>query len=233
MSTVPARPGGEPAGTTGPEVCPAQPASKHSLSTHSPAVRAPTLPSFEVLVTRHGAAVLRVCRALVGFVDADDVWQETFLSALRAYPSSGEVRNREAWLVTIARNKAMDHHRKAGRLPLLAVDSPGLGVGADLRGERSTGGPRTGDATLGGGDDVVRVVEAGQTAEVVWAAVATLPPTQQLAVVYHHLAGLRYVDVAALLGNSESAARRAASDGMKALRTLLVPSEGMEHDGRA
>ena len=182
-------------------------------------------------MARHGAAVLRVCRALVGMVDADDVWQETFLAALRAYPSSGEVRNREAWLVTIARNKAVDHHRKAGRLPLLAADLPR--PGAEAGPFRPLPGSHGGDAGLGGGDDVVRTVEAGETSRLVWAALATLPPTQQQAVVYHHLAGLRYVDVAALLGNSEAAARRAAADGMKALRTLLVPNEGTEHDGRA
>lgn len=223
---MPTGTGEEPAGSR------VQPATAHS-----PAAPAPPLPIFEALVARHGTAVLRVCRALVGMVDADDVWQETFLAALRAYPSSGEVRNREAWLVTIARNKAVDHHRKAGRLPFLAADFPGSGAEAEHC-ERPLGGSRRGDTGPGGRalgrvDDVVRAVEAGETAGLVWAALATLPPTQQQAVVYHHLAGLRYVDVAALLGNSEAAARRAAADGMKALRTLLVPNEGTEHDGRA
>ncbi|MDO5751551.1 RNA polymerase sigma factor [Arthrobacter sp.] len=180
-------------------------------------------------MTRHGPAVLRVCRALVGVLDADDVWQETFVAALRAYPSSGNVRNFEAWLVTIARNKAVDHHRKAGRLPLLTAGSPEFGVDAGLL--RPVPGSCGGDDGQGGRDGVVRAVEAGETAGLVWAALAKLPPTQRGAVVYHHLAGLKYVDVAALLGNSEAAARRAAADGMKALRTLLAPSEGMEHDG--
>lgn len=187
------------------------------------------LPPFEVLATRHGPAVLRVCRAMVGVVDADDVWQETFLAALRAYPSSGNVRNFEAWLVTIARNKAVDHHRRAGRLPLVTDGLLEFGDGAGPL--RPLPGSHGGDDRPGGGDDVVRAVEAGETAGVVWAALAILSPTQRGAVVYHHLAGLRYADVAQLLGNSEPAARRAAADGMKALRTLLVPREGMEHDG--
>ena len=41
---------------------------------------------FEDVVAEHGATVLRVCRAVVGPVDAEDAWSETFLSALRAYP---------------------------------------------------------------------------------------------------------------------------------------------------
>lgn len=181
------------------------------------------LPPFEVLITHHGAAVLRVCRALVGPVDADDVWQETFLAALRVYPSTGSVRNREAWLVTIARNKAIDHHRKAARLPLPA-SGPGVGEHAldeHTVGEHGVDEHGIGGTGSGGGDVVVRSVEAGETAAAVWTALATLAPMQREAVVYHHLAGLRYAEVAGILGNSEAAARRAAADGMRALRALL------------
>ncbi len=168
------------------------------------------LPPFAVLVSSHGAAVLRVCRALVGVVDADDVWQETFLAALRTYPTSGSIRNREAWLVTIARNKAIDHRRRGVHVP-----EPVENIG---------------DGPLGGGDDVVHAVEAGETADAVWAALAKLPRLQREAVIYHHLAGLRYAEVAGILGNSEAAARRAASDGMSALRTLLGVEFGVGKD---
>lgn len=180
---------------------------------------AAALPPFEALVSAHGAAVLRVCRALVGVVDADDVWQETFLAALRVYPSSGGIRNREAWLITIARNKAIDHHRKASRLPTPLAPVPLDGTPSG-DGDCHSGGERQ-----NGGDVVVRSVEASEAAAEVWAALAALPPMQREAVVYHHLAGLRYVLVAELLGNSEAAARRAAADGMKTLRTLLAPAE--------
>ena len=171
-----------------------------------------TLPPFETLVAEHGGTVLRVCRGLVGVDDADDIWQETFLAALRVYPTTAGVLNREAWLVTIARNKAIDHHRKLQRLPP-PVDSTTAAEGT------------AGDARQGAGDAVVRSVIAGEAAAQVWAALALLPPTQREAVVYHHLAGLRYAAVADILGNSEAAARRAAADGMKTLRRLLAPAE--------
>lgn len=176
----------------------------------------------------HGPAVLRVCRALVGFQDADDVWQDTFLAALRVYPSA-PVSNYEAWLVAIARNKAMDHHRKAARLPVPA-GSGGSGGSDETAGGQLAGGqlgaPRPGGAQAAGGDGVAHAVEAGEDAAVVWAALGTLPAKQRGAVVYHHLAGLPYAEVAGLLGNSEAAARRAAADGMKALRKFLA------HDGK-
>lgn len=191
---------------------------------------------FDVLVTRHGATVLRVCRALVGAQDADDVWQETFLAGLRVYPSCAGVRNWEAWLVTIARNKAMDHHRKTLRLPIPASGSgvsdssdgifaaavrpgaAGVAGGPDAAGVAGGGGA----AGRSGGDVVVRTVEANAEAAAVWSALGKLPRTQREAVVFHHLAGLPYADVADLLGNSPDAARKAASDGMKSLRALLA-----------
>ena len=40
-------------------------------------------PPFEAVVAAHGAMVLRVCRAVVGPTDADDVWSEAFLAALK------------------------------------------------------------------------------------------------------------------------------------------------------
>jgi hypothetical protein len=46
---------------------------------------------FERVVTEDGPTVLRVCRAVLGPVDADDAWSETFLAALRAYPDLPEV----------------------------------------------------------------------------------------------------------------------------------------------
>lgn len=36
---------------------------------------------FETVVSEHGRTVWRVCRALVGPVDADDAWSKVFLSA--------------------------------------------------------------------------------------------------------------------------------------------------------
>ncbi|MCB0881908.1 MAG: sigma-70 family RNA polymerase sigma factor [Thermoleophilia bacterium] len=55
----------------------------------------------------------------------------------------------------------------------------------------------------------------------VWAEVAALPDRQRRAVAYHYLAGLPYADVAAAMGGTPEAARRAAADGVAALRRRL------------
>ncbi len=150
------------------------------------------LAPFEEVVAEHGPAILRVCRAAVGRQDADDVWSETFLAAMRAYPDLDRGANVQAWLVTIAKHKAIDHHRKSARTPLPVDQLPELAHH---------------DAVPDGGDAAL------------WSALTSLPPKQREAVSYHHLAGLPYAEVARLLGNSEAAARRAAADGIKTLRS--------------
>ena len=49
-------------------------------------------------------------------------------------------------------------------------------------------------------------------------ALKRLPDKQRQAVAYHYLAGLPYREVAAVLGGTEAAARRASADGIKTLR---------------
>jgi DNA-directed RNA polymerase specialized sigma24 family protein len=49
---------------------------------------------------------------------------------------------------------------------------------------------------------------------------------QRAAVAYHHLAGLPYREVAAIIGGTEDAARKAASDGIRSLREAYRSREG-------
>ena len=148
---------------------------------------------FEQVVDAHGPTVLRVCRAVLGPVDADDAWSETFLSALKAYPDLPDSANVEAWLVTIAHRKAIDVRRAAARraTPVDAVP------------ERP--GP-----------------EAPAPDDGLWEAMRRLPDKQRLTVAYHHVAGLPHREVAAIVGGSEAAARRASADGIAALRRALL-----------
>ncbi len=76
----------------------------------------------------YGAMVLRVCRAVLGPVDAEDAWSETFLAALRAYPDLPADANVEAWLVTIAHRKALDGWRAERRRPVAVAEVPDRGT---------------------------------------------------------------------------------------------------------
>ncbi|EST33182.1 hypothetical protein M877_02305 [Streptomyces niveus NCIMB 11891] len=149
---------------------------------------------FERVVEEHAATVLRVCRAVVGVHDADDAWSETFLAAMRAYPDLPDDANVEAWLVTVAHRKAIDITRAGQRHAVPVADLPERPSADGLPGES--------DPDL-------------------WRAVKALPEKQRQAVAYHHFAGLPYREVARIVGGTPEAARRAASDGIKALRTTL------------
>jgi RNA polymerase sigma factor (sigma-70 family) len=152
-------------------------------------------PPFEDLVSRHGPIVYRVCRALVGPIDADDAWSEVFISALQAYPTLSDEANVEAWLVRIAQRKAIDVSRARSRRP---VPTAGIPEGPSSSGQL-----------------------VDERDEDLWRAVAALPIRQRQAVAYHHLAGWPYAEVAELIGGSPAAARRAASDGIATLRKRL------------
>src|SRR3954452_20973454 len=71
-----------------------------------------SLPPFERLYLAHRDDVHASLRRLVGRDRADDAFQETFLRALRAYDRLGNTDNLRAWLLTIARNVALDELRK-------------------------------------------------------------------------------------------------------------------------
>jgi RNA polymerase sigma factor (sigma-70 family) len=150
---------------------------------------------FEVVVARHGATVLRVCRAVVGPAAAEDAWSETFLAALQAYPSLRPGSNVEAWLVTIAHRKALDQVRAEARRAVPHAELP----------EQAS----------------AHALPGGWEADL-WAALAALPPKQRQCLAYHHIAGLPYAEIASILGGTPEAARRAAADGLAALRREYV-----------
>lgn len=160
-----------------------------------------SLEPFERVVERHGPAVLRVCRAVLGPVGADDAWSETFLSALRAYPQLRPDSNVEAWLVTIAHRRSVDQLRAQARRAVPTHDPPEQ--------------PST-EALPGGWESEL------------WTALQALPVKQRQTVAYHHLAGLPYAEIAEIVGGTPAAARRAAADGIAALRKTYLnqPASG-------
>ena len=146
-------------------------------------------PPFQELIELHSRDVLRFLSASVGPHDAEDCYQETFLSALRAYPRVTDTSNLRGWLLTIAGRKAIDSHRARGRRPLPVDRLPERA--ADPRPER---------------DDSL------------WEAVRGLPPKQRTAVVCRFANDLAYAEIGTVLDCSEEAARRNVFEGLRSLR---------------
>jgi DNA-directed RNA polymerase specialized sigma24 family protein len=80
-----------------------------------------TQPPFQRFLDAHRDEVWRFLVASVGRDAADDCFQETFLSAMRAYPRMRR-DNPRAWVMTIAHRKALDHFRARKRRALPVGD---------------------------------------------------------------------------------------------------------------
>lgn len=172
---------------------------------------AQALPPFQAFLEEHLEPVRAFLRGMVGPHDADDCLQETFLAALRAYPRA-EPGNLRAWVLTIARRKAIDHHRARARRARPVAEPEEL---IEARSGARSGG--SADGALG----------MSPRHSAVWAAVAELPPGQRAAVVLRFAVDLRYRDVGEALGTSEEAARQHVHEALKKLRVSAAELKEM------
>jgi RNA polymerase sigma factor (sigma-70 family) len=144
-----------------------------------------TLPPFERFYAEHREEIYAFLVRRLGTQRAEDAFQETFLKALRAYPSLQHAEHLRAWAYTIASRVAIDEHRRPaaeGELPELAAHD-GRPAFAELE-----------------------------------HLAASLPPTERAAVVLRYGYDLDYADIGAALGSNATAARQAASAGIRRLR---------------
>ena len=156
------------------------------------------LPPFQQLVDAHWRDVARLAAAMAGPRDGDDVAQEAWARALRAYPSLTHAGNLRSWLLTITAHAALDAQR------------------ARTRRDRGAARPPEPPADLAPLPD-----------ERLWAGVRALPVRQRQAVVLHYVGGLAHGEVARALDTTPAASRRLVSDALAALRVALgVMEEG-------
>jgi RNA polymerase sigma factor (sigma-70 family) len=148
------------------------------------------LPPFETLVDAHAVELHRFLTGLVGPAEAEDCLQETFMSALRAYPRLSHGQNLRAWLYTIAQRKATDAVRRHGRRPTRTLE--GVEPQAPPAGEPVDDG--------------------------LWQRVRQLPTKQRAAVTHRFVLDLAYAEIGARMGISEEAARQNVSAGLRRLR---------------
>jgi RNA polymerase sigma factor (sigma-70 family) len=150
------------------------------------------LPPFSTVLEEHGAALLRFCLAQTGSRHGEDVFQETMISALRAYNTVRDPSAVKAWLFSIAARKAIDAHRATARapIPLAEIDVPEQEAAApDLE---------------------------------IWDEVARLPGKQRQSVALRFLGELSHREIAEVMQISEAAARRNVFEALNRLRGDLA-----------
>jgi RNA polymerase sigma factor (sigma-70 family) len=152
---------------------------------------ATVVPPFERFYEAHRTEVLGFLGRRLGQDRAEDAFQETFLRALRAYPRLEHGEHLRAWVLTIASRIVLDDVRR--RRPPTTNDIDELPELADEYGR------------LPPIEELAPLTEG-------------LPPRERAAVVLRYGYDLAYDEIGAALGSTESAARQAASAGVRRLR---------------
>ncbi|MFQ5829634.1 MAG: RNA polymerase sigma factor [Candidatus Methylomirabilia bacterium] len=145
--------------------------------------------AFEAVVAAHHDEIYRYVRRVTWRTsEADDLSQETFLQAYRAYRSLPAEANIRAWLFTIATNLCRNHFRshKRRRRAFEAVRT----VSSDTDGE----GPE-------------EVTEFNEVRALVEAIIARLPSKQRLAFILRKIHGLDYEIIGQSLDCTAESAR--------------------------
>lgn len=151
-------------------------------------------PPFDDFFRAQAPAVSRFLRGWMGPDDADECLQETFLAALESYDRF-DGRHPTAWVLRIARRRAVDAHRAGSRRPRFS----------ELPEEQM---PAATDRVDGLDGDV-------------WQLAAALPEKQRAALILRYALDLRYREIGIVLGCSEQAARRSGHEGLKRLRAEI------------
>lgn len=130
---------------------------------------------------------------------AEDATAEAFIRALTRWPKVRDLPHRDAWIMRVATNVAIDALRRRRRDAGLVVESP---------------------QPPPGGDPALRLDVA--------AALARLPRRQREVVVLHHLAGFTTPQIAEALGVSLNTVKTHGARALAALRADLGsdPLEG-------
>lgn len=163
---------------------------------------APAQPPFQRFLDAEREVVWRYLVSMVGRADAEDCFQETFASALRAYARLRPGSNARAWVLTIAHRKALDAYRARARRAVPVAEPQAVGDG--------------------GGSAPSAQDEALAPDEQLWRAVGELPARQRSAVVLRFVADLPHRDIAEAIGCSPEAARRSLHEGLTSLRKVVV-----------
>ena len=143
--------------------------------------------------------------------DAEDVVQETFLKAYRAYDSYAEGTNLKAWLYRILTNTYINNYRKQQRRP----SEVELGELQDLylykRLGESSGATQSAEADM---------LDAFVDTDII-DALESLPETFRMPVVYADVEGLSYKEIAEALDVPIGTVMSRLHRGRKALQKKL------------
>ena len=143
-------------------------------------------------------------------LEAQDLAQEVYLRAYRAFGRLRKDSNHRAWLYKIATNCAYTALKRGGRHGQQNVE---LLDGVERFAASGEQSPE-------------QQAIAGERWDRLRREIANLPPKQQAAVVMRHLQGLDYAEIAVALDCSQDSARANVYQGLRRLRRSLAGELG-------
>jgi len=165
--------------------------------------------STDALGRQHEDMIYGLCRRLTGGgADADDLYQQTWLRAVRSAGTFAD-RSFKNWLITICINTYRDNYRRAQRRFLIE----GAAVSAEEK------------------EYMLLVTHGGSSAEsqamrriedkLLLEKVSSLPDKHRLPVILHYLQGLGYSECAQVLGIPEGTVKSRLSHARQKLKKAM------------
>ena len=177
--------------------------------------------AFETLMTRYGTKITRyVARNSADPHAVDDLVQDIFLRVVHRAPSFRGQSSFKTWLYTIARNLCIDTSRKRVHREAVTLDEPlrrGDEAGASILDRAEEKGP---------GPD--RQADASRFRASLEGALDELPDDQREAFVMREFQGLKFREIAQILGVSENTIKSRVRYALQALRLRLEAFEEAE-----
>ena len=138
-----------------------------------------------MLISRHASSVLSVTTRMLGAADAEDIAQDTFVSAYKALPRFQFEAKFSTWLYRIAVNKCTDALR--ARRPVVSLDTTDA-VETDWQAVDET--------------TPLCELERLELASTLDRNIQALPPLYRESFVLKHIEGLGYDEMSEILGVS-------------------------------
>lgn len=180
--------------------------------------------AFEVLLARHERGVYNfILRSVHNTARAEDLTQDVFLRVIKSAQRYQRSARFTTWLYTIARNICIDQSRRRGTRREVSLDRK---IGGDDEQGRSYLDQLSDPQANSGGVEVTR----GQFRQKLQRALEQLPDEQKEVFLLREVSGLKFREIADVVGIPENTVKSRMRYALEALRGHLEEFRGYSFD---
>ena len=181
--------------------------------------------AFEVLLNRHERGVYNfILRSCGNPAKAEDLTQDVFLKVIRSASRYKRTAKFTTWLYTIARNCCIDHARKHGRVRHVSLDRSVSGNEGDD--DRTFLNNLADDGADAGNVSIIRKDFRARLKQ----ALDTLPEEQREVFLLREVSGLKFREIADIVGIPENTVKSRMRYALEALRGHMEDFRGYSFD---